>query len=626
LFVTKKFLKRDGGRQALILSLVYILAVFVQGCSGPDGDEPAERLLISEVGSSYYRNTLRWFEVYNPTSTAQNLSQFELRSLALNESESVLVSSHTFSLPSATVRAGGFLILRAQTLTDYPQYAGEDTDYVVHIDDGLFRPYWANNGFLELLKVRGGGSVDFVTFGNNYEPTIIPSWEFPVTVMPSDVDDFGRSIGRDANMTDTNSASDWQLYDWPTLGGPNDVCGTDDADGDLIPDCNEQPGTTFSGMPLYEWGARAGQSDIFIEVDSIDSTNGGTLFLDEGVLPRKEALENVVAAFAAEGFSLHIDIGHLFDVNPSPNPSIRNMGGGEVIPYSSSIAFTPFNGQAGFYDYKKNYFNYRRSLLFHYAIFGTSAKADGTAGSGGMGEVMGNDFMVTAGGFGLNSTNAASENLLINYQSSAFMHELGDNLGLLHGGDEDLNDKPNYISTMNYTYVMDGLPDLDNNPGDRYYKVFALSCETALVDGSHDDPADFRLGFSNGTSIPLDVTNLDETKGLGRTSASVNDVVDYNCNGDLAETGVDVSATVGAALSAALLTDHDDWSNIILDFGAENVFSDLDQSPSLSRMQIQTNSILRFKHPINNDRGEYIIERPAPERFLRMIQNLKAKR
>lgn len=626
MFVTKKFLKRDGCGQALILSIVSILTVFVQGCSGSDGDEPDKRLLISEVGSSYYRNTLRWFEVYNPTSTAQDLSQFELRSTALNESESVLVSSHTFSLPSATVPAGGFLIIRAQTLTDYPQYAGEDTDYVVHVDDGVFRPFWAKNGFLELLKVRGGGSVDFVTFGNNYEPTIIPSWEFPITVMPSDVDDFGRSIGRDGNMMDTNSASDWQLYDWPTLGGPNDVCGTDDADGDLIPDCNEQPGTTFAGMPLYEWGARAGQPDIFVEVDYIDSTNGGTLALDEGVVPRKEALENVVAAFAAEGFSLHIDIGHLFDVNPSSNPSIRNMGGGEVIPYSSSIAFTPSNGQVDFYDYKNKYFEYRRSPLFHYAIFGTSADPDGTSGALGTGELVGNDFVITLGGFGLNSTNAASENFLINYQASAFMHELGHNLGLRHGGDEDLNDKPNYISIMNYTYAGYGLPDLDNNPGDRYYTVFVLSCETALADGPYGDPADFRLDFSDGTSIPLDVTNLDETKGLGRTSASVNDAVDYNCNGDLAETGVDVSATVGATLSTAPLTDHDDWGSIILDFGGYNGFYNLDQPPSLSRTQIQTNSILRFKHPVNNDRGEYIVERPPPESVLRMIQDLKAER
>ncbi len=30
------------------------------------------------------------------------------------------------------------------------------------------------------------------------------------------------------------------------------------------------------------------------------------------------------------------------------------------------------------------------------------------------------------------------------------MHELGHNLGLRHGGMDDLNCKPNYLSVMNY--------------------------------------------------------------------------------------------------------------------------------------------------------------------------------
>jgi hypothetical protein len=33
-----------------------------------------------------------------------------------------------------------------------------------------------------------------------------------------------------------------------------------------------------------------------------------------------------------------------------------------------------------------------------------------------------------------------------------FIHELGHSLGLQHGGDEDLNYKPNYPSLMNYAY------------------------------------------------------------------------------------------------------------------------------------------------------------------------------
>jgi hypothetical protein len=37
-------------------------------------------------------------------------------------------------------------------------------------------------------------------------------------------------------------------------------------------------------------------------------------------------------------------------------------------------------------------------------------------------------------------------------QAATFMHELGHNLGLHHGGDDDIRYKPNYFSIMNYTF------------------------------------------------------------------------------------------------------------------------------------------------------------------------------
>jgi hypothetical protein len=37
-------------------------------------------------------------------------------------------------------------------------------------------------------------------------------------------------------------------------------------------------------------------------------------------------------------------------------------------------------------------------------------------------------------------------------QARAFMHELGHALGLKHGGQDDVNDKPNHFSVMNYWY------------------------------------------------------------------------------------------------------------------------------------------------------------------------------
>ena len=42
------------------------------------------------------------------------------------------------------------------------------------------------------------------------------------------------------------------------------------------------------------------------------------------------------------------------------------------------------------------------------------------------------------------------------FQARSLMHELGHTLGLVHGGNQSLNDlnyKPNYLSVMNYLYL-----------------------------------------------------------------------------------------------------------------------------------------------------------------------------
>src|SRR6185369_4859250 len=40
----------------------------------------------------------------------------------------------------------------------------------------------------------------------------------------------------------------------------------------------------------------------------------------------------------------------------------------------------------------------------------------------------------------------------VQFEAGIVMHELGHNLGLRHGGFEDTNYKPNYLSVMNYAF------------------------------------------------------------------------------------------------------------------------------------------------------------------------------
>jgi len=83
---------------------------------------------------------------------------------------------------------------------------------------------------------------------------------------------------------------------------------------------------------------------------------------------------------------------------------------------------------------------------------------------------------VTLGRYGLGGPSEVGPNLLVNVQASVLLHELGHNLGLLHGGDEARNDKPPYLRVMNYLYTLTGLPASPADEGDRYHFAHALAC------------------------------------------------------------------------------------------------------------------------------------------------------
>lgn len=550
----------------------------------------AGTLIINEVGSSYYVNSMRWFELYNAGGTAVDLSDYQLRSRAINSSYAV-TASQLFNLPATTVNAGQYLIVRAQSMST----PAVDTSRVVHLLQGGLYPYWDNEGYLELINTSSAATVDFVTFDTFFSPTDATAWSGAAALaLVSTTSSFGESIGRNGSSTDTNSGSDWSHSSWATIGGPNDVLCATDADGDLIPDCNEQAGTTFAGMPLYDWGARSGQPDIFIEVDYMNSA-------DEGITPRQEALQSVVNAFAARGIGVHFDVGDLYHGAAGLNSAQMDLGGGGQVPFAAGITIGTGSGVADLYDYKRDYMAYNRLPLFHYLLFGNSQLSTGAAGSSGLAELVGNDILVTLGNWGLNSSTTADLNMLINFQAGTVMHELGHNLGLQHGGDEAANYKPNYLSVMNYLYQLMGLPEIGNDEGDRFYYDSTYhngnaNCFTGINQGPEQSYTAFRLDYSDGSAINLNLGSLNETLGLGEVSS---DNVDFNCNTDATQTSV--------SLGSGTWTDHNDWGNLQLDFGG---YSNLgNQGIALKSLaEQQSNSLLRLPDPVGNDRSPLIHE------------------
>ncbi len=221
----------------------------------------------------------------------------------------------------------------------------------------------------------------------------------------------------------------------------------DDADADGIPDALE---STFEGNPLHK--------DIFVECDYMQlDLNGDDDADDPGEHShtlRPKAVAAVVAAFAnapvnnpdgVPGITLHLDQG-LLDGAP---------GAGNAIAEQRFLDFTNRRGGANFFDFKAANFDFAsRAAVFHYCIL-AHASSEERGSASGEGEIGGNDFYITLGFWPDENGNPGGT---VNDQAGTFLHELGHNLKLDHGGGDDRNHKPNYLSVMNYSYQVHGAP------------------------------------------------------------------------------------------------------------------------------------------------------------------------
>ncbi|MBN1525782.1 MAG: hypothetical protein JW904_14990 [Spirochaetales bacterium] len=609
--------------------------VILSACTPPNNTVVYNgSLIISEVGSCPYSNISSWLEVYNNSSEVAQLSDFKLRTASrMVNSPYTWTGQLTFSLPSLLIQPGSYAIIRGKIMEDTVN--GERIVYVVSSTDlvpnWVFDGTYVGSGIVELLK--NGVTVDCVKFGSTtINPTTANSWaggnapELPITTDGSGISNYGKSISRDGSLSDTNTAADWTLHDYATAGGPNDVpAGAVDADEDGIPDyCEAEAGRTFAGLPLYDWGARTGVRDIFIHIDHMDST-------DPGVMPRKEALDKMVAAFTAKGIAIHFDVGNLYHPAAGSNPTDYDLDDtSHLVPFSAGVALGLEAGKANLYEYKYTYMPLAKKQVFHYMLYAYSQEADGAGGSSGVAELNGNDLIITLGNWGLNASTQEYLNQLINYQASTMMHEFGHNLGLYHGGNVSTNYMPNYYSIMNYMYQLSGLPTPGDNEGDRYYYFRRYSLyypsqdpdfDEYLPNGSFDltnnrYETSFIMDYSDGSGSGIDETAAMEADGLGR---STTDGIDFDGNGD--RTGTvnknlnedlwdhDSNSSTAMVPLYSTFSDYNDWLNINL-FFQRSYSGDVTGATSEDVLPIAPD-------PVGNDRQEYIVETLTPDSFRR---------
>jgi hypothetical protein len=176
--------------------------------------------------------------------------------------------------------------------------------------------------------------------------------------------------------------------------------------------------------------------------------------------PDQRAIDAIIEAFRQHRSVLHIDPHHT--AIPEQSPFIQ-FGPGFNCPNSM--------GAVNFYDLRAQYYQPGHKFE-HYAIFGHTAQDTRDeelpcVPRTGAAELppqlgAGQNFLVTVGY--LLDRGLSTDNLL-RWEAGTFMHELGHNLGLNHGGGlfdhgDSINFKPNFISVMNYNHQL-GIMEAD---------------------------------------------------------------------------------------------------------------------------------------------------------------------
>lgn len=267
--------------------------------------------------------------------------------------------------------------------------------------------------------------------------------------------------------------------------------------------------------------------------------------------PTNDAVSKVIEAFSKapvfnpngnNGITLHVDLSH-------------------AVPYEDKTSFIDLSFgliKTDFDRIKENNFTSNRKKIFRYALFAHNISVLGfRRDNSGIAELPGNDLMVTLGSFtgGTGTTND---------QAGTLMHEIGHTLGLHHGGSDDVNYKPNYISVMNYSFQFIGIPHYD-------------SVTRELISSN--------LDYSNSSLSDVNENNIDESIGIigdnvytyhycggVRMRDLVNKSIDWNCNGSIENKSLSVSVNDDSVKE--ILHSHDDWSNIIYRFQDLGNYSD----------------------------------------------------
>ena len=310
-----------------------------------------------------------------------------------------------------------------------------------------------------------------------------------------------------------------------------------DTDNDSLPDAWEINGVDTDGdgtidLHLEEMGADPNKPDIFVEVDWMVRPETKVLWIttekEVSLKPRQSAMKEVYNSFAKEHINLHIDCGP-DSVDFVTGKKWGELSGSNIIPYEG--IFEIMDEYSHWNSVINSHFNRTRRNVFHHCIFAESihVKSNGKDVYNTTGVSMGipgQFFIVTNWATSLGDGGV----------TGTFMHELGHNLGLYHGGfnsdniaDDTFLYKPNYLSVMNYLYQTSGLFSTGTKAYRFDYSQVSLPDlnENYLLEGNGIDPFENTDEWEYGFKY-----EYTDNKGRIKTKCQYMHPrgIDYNCN------------------------------------------------------------------------------------------------
>lgn len=375
------------------------------------------------------------------------------------------------------------------------------------------------------------------------------------------------------NYQPTNTSLPFQISSIESQSVCYDCYDENDEDGDGLQNGWEVCGYLIdeNGIPAVDlpaMGASPTTIDIFVEIDymvKFTECDDSPCPINHSHLPNRASIQRVVDAFAERNIHLHVDYDEYSILHWGEAEYWGDLSRGnwilETDEYLSPIG-TDFSWQP-YRQIKFQNFTSPRWRIFHYALF--AHKLGGNYGDSiyGLAQRPGSDFIIALGAASQQRGNETQQGVV-------FMHELGHNLSLQHGGGDGVNLKPNYLSVMNYAfqhglYYQGNYGEIDYSGPEITADVLneeALVESNGLTVNGGDFPSEygtkwvcFRL--PNGTPVMEDTENA-------------NDSINWNCN---PITGV-VHADINGDGDETMLHSYNDWGHLAFGQGCIRSLSD----------------------------------------------------